>query len=444
MNAILIYLLMTIVPLGIVYAGYVLVLRSETFYRFNRIYLLSGLLASLLLPVAAWMRWLPDLTTWIPELTFNWMPAQGQTTEPVYLGTINAPGFVLTLMPENGTTLWKVLLYGYLFVSLFMLVRFVVRLYGVLSLRFKAENQKYPGYSVCWVAGDLSPFSFFQTVFLPKALWGDDCTTGILRHEEIHIREGHSFDILLLQWLRVFFWFNPFLYMIDKALREAHEFQADARVLKEGLGLESYQTLLLRHLGGAQALALSNNFNYSLIKRRLTMFTRKSNRWARYRSVVMLPLAMGMMCFYTSGCGSREQTAVGMTGDSTQVLTAKDTLAVGADTIGKADPDAPLLWVEEQPEFPGGVKKMYDFLKKNLNYPEGSWDKGVQGTVVLFFVVATDGSLSQITVARSLDPECDAEAIRVIKLMPKWTPGKQDGKVVPVRFTLPIKFTIGR
>ncbi len=98
--------------------------------------------------------------------------------------------------------------------------------------------------------------------------------------------------------------------------------------------------------------------------------------------------------------------------------------------------------VEQQPEFPGGAGERNAFIQKNLRYPAIAQENGVQGRVVCQFVVGSDGSIRDIVVVRSLDPSCDKEAIRVIKSMPKWIPGRQNGKPVSVKFTLPILFKL--
>lgn len=98
--------------------------------------------------------------------------------------------------------------------------------------------------------------------------------------------------------------------------------------------------------------------------------------------------------------------------------------------------------VEEMPSFPGGMKALMQYLGKNIKYPTISQENGVQGRVVLQFVVNKDGSIVDIKVARGVDPYLDKEAIRVVKSMPKWKPGKQRGKSVRVRYTLPVLFKL--
>ena len=105
-------------------------------------------------------------------------------------------------------------------------------------------------------------------------------------------------------------------------------------------------------------------------------------------------------------------------------------------------PDLFLDVVEESPSFPGGVAKLYEFLSKQLRYPEMAKENGIQGKVFVQFVVWKDGSIKDVKVIKSIHNTLDKEASRVVKRMPKWSPGKQRGKAVNTKFTLPIKFKI--
>ena len=99
--------------------------------------------------------------------------------------------------------------------------------------------------------------------------------------------------------------------------------------------------------------------------------------------------------------------------------------------------------VERQPYFPGGQQALLEFLRQNVNYPEQARKDSIEGRVVLSFVVETDGSITEPTVVRSLHPLLDAEALRVIKLMPKWEPGYQGDSLVRVKYNLPFTFKMG-
>ena len=98
--------------------------------------------------------------------------------------------------------------------------------------------------------------------------------------------------------------------------------------------------------------------------------------------------------------------------------------------------------VEVMPEFPGGMEGMIKFFAENIKYPEDAKNKGVEGRVMVCFVVEKDGSLSEVKVAKKAFPSLDAEAVRAVKAMPKWTPGKQGDQVVRVRFTIPVVFKL--
>ena len=98
--------------------------------------------------------------------------------------------------------------------------------------------------------------------------------------------------------------------------------------------------------------------------------------------------------------------------------------------------------VDENPEFSGGLPALQAFLSENLHYPQEAWKKGIEGKVLVQFVVAKDGSIDNVNVIQKVHPLLDAEAVRVVKLLPKWKPGKKDGKAVRVRFTLPVTFKI--
>ncbi len=113
-----------------------------------------------------------------------------------------------------------------------------------------------------------------------------------------------------------------------------------------------------------------------------------------------------------------------------------------AKTVGIAVDEKPFLVVEEPPQPHGGIQTLYKFIGDNIRYPEKAMEMEVEGKVYVQFVVAADGKVKDAKVVRSLDPECDREALRVIKMLPPWTPGRQSGKEVAVYYTLPIQFKL--
>ena len=140
-------------------------------------------------------------------------------------------------------------------------------------------------------------------------------------------------------------------------------------------------------------------------------------------------------------------TALMSWAQTTSEVKLEDVITVTEDTDSDssdvADEEEPIYQVvEQQPEFPGGMSAQMKFLQDNLRYPQEAREKGFQGRVITQFVVNTDGSISDIKIVKPLNPLLEAEALRVIRLMPKWNPGKQKGKTVRVRYTFPIIFRL--
>lgn len=106
--------------------------------------------------------------------------------------------------------------------------------------------------------------------------------------------------------------------------------------------------------------------------------------------------------------------------------------------------DKPVYGVEQRPQFPGGDEALVNFIKENLKYPLASFEAGIEGRVTIRFVISKEGAVTDVMVIRGLDSLCDQEAMRVVKMMPTWTPGRQSGKLVPVYYTLPVVYKLQR
>ena len=110
--------------------------------------------------------------------------------------------------------------------------------------------------------------------------------------------------------------------------------------------------------------------------------------------------------------------------------------------VVEEDISKPFTVVEQMPEFPGGVQSMMEFIATNIRYPAMARELGISGNVFISFVVSRNGEIKNLKILRGIGGGCDEEALRVVQLMPKWIPGKQNGKAVPVQFNLPIKFIL--
>lgn len=125
--------------------------------------------------------------------------------------------------------------------------------------------------------------------------------------------------------------------------------------------------------------------------------------------------------------------------DAKEETVAPDSVAAPTDGVAK---DEVFMVAEKMPEFPGGMKEMLKFLQENVKYPENAMKNNMQGRVIVQFVVEKDGTPTEFKVVRAVDPDLDAEALRVLKTMPKWKPGMQKGEVVRVKYTVPVTFRL--
>lgn len=166
------------------------------------------------------------------------------------------------------------------------------------------------------------------------------------------------------------------------------------------------------------------------LKQRIRMLQKPaSSRWALLRFAAILPLGLLLwMC-------TQSPT------ETTPAVPESETSARAAEPF---DPRQEKIFslVEEVPEFPGGVEALMKYLGNNLRYPEKAAQDGITGRVFVAFVVAKDGSIHDVNVLKGLSPEIDAEAVRVVKTMPKWKPARHEGQIVNVRFNLPINFQL--
>ena len=153
----------------------------------------------------------------------------------------------------------------------------------------------------------------------------------------------------------------------------------------------------------------------------------KTNRFAGYKYLLFVPLAIALLAMNNTTIRANVQKKV--------VKTTKTTKKAGAN-------DKVYVVVEQMPAFPGGDAALMKYLSENIKYPKAAEKAGEQGRVVVNFIVEKDGAISNVNVVRSVTPTLDAEAVRVIKAMPKWVPGKQDGQFVRVKYNVPVSFRL--
>ena len=523
MGTFLVYILKSSLCLALFYLFYRLLLSKETFHRFNRIALLGVMLISCLLPLV--------------RVTVDRATVVNTSVMLVEEDMLMYPWEMQTVVQEEAAFPWREWLVAvYLLGIFFFLLRNLWSLVRMLYLiRHSRCRQMENGICLVIHQAGFAPFSWMKYIVISQTDL-DENGTDILIHEEAHIRNRHSLDLLLVElcvWLQ---WFNPAAWLLKQELQNVHEYEADDV--------------------GARLYSIANSFNHSSLKKRITMMIRKkSNPWARAKYLYVLPLAAVTVAAFArpeisepldeissvkvndlsaiTGKNSPENLSVAATSAADVTLKMKVTDQSGSPIVGasvlivnstsgtltdsegnftlkvgddqrisvsyigmksvelsvkeclekqikevrltsdadsgpqltvvsqsseSASQKAPqhnttsepqnteevFMVVGQMPEFPGGMSACLKFLADHVAYPKEAAEKKIQGRVIVQFVVMKDGSIANARVLRAVDPLLDAEALRVIGLMPKWKPGTQRGQAVNVKFTMPITFRLDK
>jgi TonB family protein len=289
----------------------------------------------------------------------------------------------------------------------------------------------------------------------------------IIRHEQNHLKQNHFLDIIFIEIVKSFQWFNPVVYLFNRSLRSIHEYQADQYCLRSGMPVVNYQSLILSQVFNSGVFHLTNSFsNPSLIKKRMIMMTKKrTSVLANVKILMVVPVTaivfLVISAYREMPDTSAKQIAPGTiqgssllesnselmppppppppspisSNPSGDLQTSKAKSANGPDEVPYSSP-------EEMPSFPGGEAALMNYIGKNIRYPESAKEKNIQGKVIVRFCVTSEGGISMISVKKSVSPELDAEGMRVVSTLPAFKPGKQGGKVVPVWYMVPISFKL--
>ena len=424
--------------ISMLYLIYILFLRKDTFFKTNRFYLVSALLFSLVIPFV-------DLSR-----IFN----RAELSYTVFLDPviITAEGFQSSVASNPG--FYQILLAIYLTGACIFIIRFIYQIGQLIILVRRYGVSKKSGMRIVFTDKNFSPFSFFNLIFLNRTDLESVDTKKILEHERVHVRQWHSADLLLLEILTIIQWFNPFVWLYRHSIKTLHEFLADEGVLYSGVDVNVYSALLFEQSTGIQINDLTNNFSKSLLKRRFVMMnTKKTTQFARLKLLFALPLAVSFMLLISfSPDIVAQETKTPPPPQAERLITEPTpdapppppTIITIVEEPQDDKKDPIFTVVEVMPEYPGGNKAMYAYMGENIKYPQKAREDGISGTVFITFVVEKDGTVSHVKKLRGVEESLDKEAMRVIKAMPKWKPGRQKGKAVRVQYNLPIKFVLDK
>jgi len=427
------------IAVAVLWIAYRVLFINSNRLVFNRTFLIVALGFSLILPAAGLYigRSTPQIVSYRQSLFQGIMldevviTAEGVTiSTPVE--TISDEEAVAPIQEAaNSFNIWKYLWLIYIIGVGVMGLVFLFKLGKIWFIIIKSPKKKMPGYTAVFTGKEHGSYSFFNYAFFPN----ENVNAEIVRHEMSHIAHHHSADILFVELMMIIQWFNPFIYLYKRELQSLHEYMADRDVVATGIDKQNYMMLILQQCTAVDFSNMSNNFSFLLTKKRIKMITQsKKTKGVVIKALLTLPLFALLLfanCKSNGNNTSEKNTVDAPENVGTQV--AKATVSDDDEVYGAVD---------VMPEYPGGTTAMFDFIQKNVKYPESAKKKGIEGRVFVQFVVEKDGSLSSFTVLRGVSDDIDAEAIRVLKMMPKWKPGMKDGKPVRVQYTMPFKFQL--
>lgn len=453
MGLFFVYILKSSVCLAAFYLFYRLLMARETFHRFNRFALLGILLLSCLLPLIE-VNVKQETEVRQTMLTLEQLLMMADAESSATVGAV-----------EEATVTWvQMALLAYLSGILFFAFRNACSLMRLLMLLKSGSRQHVD----CYLPGrrehvtlivhnkEVSPFSWMKYIVISRKDLEEN-GREILIHELAHIRNRHSLDLLVADVCVFFQWFNPASWLMKQELQNIHEYEADEAVIEEGVDAKQYQLLLIKKAVGTRLYSMANSFNHSKLKKRITMMLKeKSSPWARLKYLYVLPVAaVAVTAFARPEVSEKvEEISAVKVNDLAAFVETKVAESVGDTTkpagvtyvpvgVNEKLKGTPVLTVVEQmPAYPGGMAALMEYFKENMRYPASAKERGLQGRVMVQFVVDKDGSIKEPKVIRSIDQELDEEALRLVKSMSKWESGRQNGEPVAVKFAVPVPFKL--
>ena len=311
------------VVLLVFYLFYRFLLKKETFHRFNRAVLVGTAVLSFLLPLCV--------------ITIH-RPAEVETA--VMAPEIVVPAEASSLVESSAP--WWPMAIAILFWTgaAVALIRVAVSIMNVMKIIRYGEAIQEDDYRIIVTEDCVDPFSWMRYIVLSKHDWESD-HSSILVHEKAHIKSGHSVELLLVDILSSFQWFNPAVWMLRADLQELHEYEADDAVLRSGADIKEYQYLLLRKAVSKSGYSVANGFNHSILKSRINMMTKTKSPLSRgLRTLYMLPIVC--ICL---GLQARTVIDPGATIDPRDYCNGGSTPVVGVYKAYQANP----LFILRQP-----------------------------------------------------------------------------------------------
>jgi hypothetical protein len=396
----------------------------------------------------------------------------------------------------------------YAVVTLILALRFFSNILKISSKMKLNTPIEYKNAKLILVPEKTLPHTFLNTIFINETEYNNrQIEAELYTHELTHVTQKHTLDILFIELLKTVFWFNPIFIFYKKAIQLNHEFLADEKVVTSYNNVPFYQSLLLSKANENQTFYLASNLNYLITKKRLIMMTKTTSKTeALLKKAMLIPVVTALLFLLCTKVVAQEtnvkkettpakpgnliktyydKTTFKIKDEKGKVASEKKykeltpvekraipsilskqkelptneellaTLSKGAPEVIEIDTyDSENQFVQkgenevhntagitEKPDFPGGIMEFYKFVGNNFKTPS---QPNLKGKVYITFVIEKDGSLSDIKNIRDIGFGTGEEAIRVLKICPKWIPGKMNGVPVRVMYSLPITIQSGK
>ncbi len=411
MNSLLNFILQSTICFSAFYLYYHVGLRKERSFQFNRFYLLTAAILSIIIPLIEFSFTESSvLTNALNYITLQEVSITTEATQQYSLGWLSIIGAIYALgIP-------------------FFLSRLFVQLFKIRRIIRQNRNatKYYKGALLINTNGTLPTFSFMNYLFWDDSLVFNEVEKEqILNHELVHIHQKHSWDVLFFEVLGIIFWFNPIIKFYKRAVSTNHEFIADAAVSRNSHS-QNYPSLIVRQLFNYVDLSIGSYFNQSQTLLRIKMLKQAAKKTPLIKLMMSLPLAILLLLIMSF----KAEFAI------VNTPTPKKTAAYSKkeDTIHTI--------ADEQPMPVGGYNAFYKYIGENLHYPKEAKENGIEGKVFAKFMVDKNGKLSDVTILKGIGHGCDKEAIKVLENAPKWVAGKQRGRKVKVWMVIPIIFKL--
>ncbi|MBN2614997.1 MAG: M56 family metallopeptidase [Bacteroidales bacterium] len=420
MNPLIIYLIQSAIGTGIFFLIYRLFIKRQNQFVYNRYYLLLTTFLATLMPAIP-----------LPGGLF------GSVGNALQMPTYKLQEVIVGSSITHGPTAslnWIFVLYG--IGTIIFLGRVIWSLMSLFRLYLKKEKIKSVERTLIFIPDNGQVFSFFHWIFIPRSLYDHPKGKTILAHEKVHILQKHSLDLILTEFILVFQWFNPFLHLIRKEIKENHEYLADEGMGYSDQAFNNYKALLFQQSTGIEINPIVNHFSYSLLKKRMMMLKKQNNpnrTWVRFGWTLLAV----MLVFAACNQPTNKPAEVRIPPPPPPATTESASKDIPQVTV------TALADVAQHPEYKGGDQAMMKFLATHIKYPQTAKKEFIQGVVYATFIIEKDGSISDVKIKRGIGYGCDKEVIRVIKSMPTWIPGKnKKGEPVRSSVTLPVKFKL--